>query len=140
MVDPGAVASCAWADMVPFTDRWPGNPDSRDRTLAYWIEKSESDEWSFTQLQQLLGQIVDTGGDIPDALQRWANEVASNRRKLQKRTGPKGNRTRDAWIAAFVDIATEAGLSQRAAAQYIGRVLGMSAEAVVSARRRGLRV
>ena len=143
MADPGAFGVYQWAQKVPLVDQWPqvrGQRQFRLAYLAYWVEKSESDPWTFHQLQELLGSMIDAGERVPAALQSWANEVASGRRREPRRTGPKGDRTKDCWIAAGVHILSKCGMSQREVKRQMGRVLSKSEEAIESARRRGLAV
>ena len=147
MVDPGAVARCDWPDKIPLADQWRGEvspqtealfPDRRNKLLAFWIEKSETDDWTFDQLCDLIGAvIIDAGEEVP-ALNQWALEVAARRRKLPTRTGPKGDRVRDFDIAAIVEILSECGMSKRAAKRTLADVYHKSEEAIESARARGL--
>ncbi len=148
MANPGAVARCDWGENFPLTDQWRREvspqtealfPDRRDKLLAFWIEKSETDDWTFDQLGDLVGAMIDAGEDVP-ALDRWAREVAARRRKRPTRTGPKGDRTRDFHIAALVEILSRSGMSQRAAKRLLKDTFHMSEEAVESARARGRRV
>ena len=137
MADPGGFARYLWEEKMPLPDAWAQHsPSFHDRILAYWIEKSESDEWTFDQLRNLLGNMMDTDEPVLPPLQRWAYEVAAGRRKCPTRRGPKGDRTRDAHIAARVYILRK-GMSQRAAERLLADELNMSPEAVASARRRG---
>ena len=145
MTDPGATLRWDWGEKVPLVDQWRHKvgalteelfPDRRDEMLAYWIEMSETDEWTFEQLQALLADILDADEPVPTALQAWGNGVATGLRQSPSRRGPKGDRTRDARIAAFVHILSEAGVSQRATKRVLAQALGKSEEAIESARAR----
>ena len=147
MANPGATVRWDWGEMVPLTDQWRCEvspqtearfPDRRDRMLAYWIENSQTDQWTFDQLGVLLDSMIGTE-TIPPALGLWAYEVAARRRKRPTRPGPKGDRTRDCRIAGIVHFLSGA-MSGRAAKRLIGKALHMSEEAVESARARGRRV
>lgn len=141
MVDPGGFAVFEWGEKIPLVGQWHRSRGLwRDRRLVFWIEQSEADEWTFEQLQALLGRMVDTGEPVPTALQRWAFEVAVGRRTAPRRTGPKSDRTRDARTAGAVEFLKSGGRSQRAATKVVADALGVSYEAAESARRRGRRV
>ena len=150
MVDPGAVARCDWADKIPLADQWRREvspqtealfPDRRNKLLAFWIEKSETDDWTFDQLSDLVRAMIDAGEEVPALLNQWALEVAARWRKLQTRTGPKGDRVRDFEIAVMVELLSEWGsMSKRAAKRMLAGELHKSEEAIESARARGLRV
>ena len=148
MADPGATVRWDWGEMVPLTDQWQCEvspqtealfPDRRDRMLAYWLEQSETDPWTFDELGELLGAMMDAGESVPPALDQWAREVAARWRNRPTRTGPKGDRTRDFRIAGMVHALSSA-MSGRAAKRLIGESLHMSEEAVEGARARGRRV
>ena len=148
MANPGAVARYDWGEKFQLTDQWRCDvspqtealfPDRRDKLLAFWIERSETDDWTFEQLRELLGAMMNAGESVPPALDQWAREVAARRRKRPTRTGPKGDRTRDFRIAGMVHALSSA-MSGRAAKRLIGESLHMSEEAVEGARVRGRRV
>lgn len=140
MIDPGATVRWDWGEKVPLADQWRHKVGRRDKMLAYWIEMSATDEWTFAQLQALLADFLDAGEPVPTTLQAWANDVAIGRRRGPSRRGPKGDRTRDARIAAAVHILSEAGMSERAAKRLLSGALHKSEEAIESARARGRRV
>ena len=134
MADASARVRFLWGEQFPLT------PDNSASALAFWINKSATDPWTFGDLKRLLGQLMDDGLAIPPALDAWAREVAAGRREAPRRTGPKGDRTRDFRIAGVVAMLQDFGMSQRAAVQFVARTTGKSAQAVHSARRRGLGV
>ena len=148
VVDPGAVARNEWGLKVPLVDQWQREvsphtetlfPDRRVKLLAYWLEQSETDEWTFDQLGELVGALMDAGEAVP-ALDQWAREVAARRRTRPKRRGPKGDRTRDFTVAALVHTLSRAGMSGRTAKRLLANTLHQSEEAIESARARGRRV
>ena len=121
----------AWADYSTGT-----NILYRDRALAYWIDMSRDDPWTFDQLGDLVGALMDVGESVP-ALDQWAREVASRR---VERPNPKGrkrvDRSEDARIVFAIVGLTLFGKSRREACRIIGEVLHKSPEAVESAWRR----
>ena len=40
----------------------PLEHEASGAALAYWIEKSASDEWTYRDLQRFLAELVDAGG------------------------------------------------------------------------------
>ena len=121
--------------------RRPLEPDASDSALAFWIEKSNSDEWSFDDLGRLLGTMLDDGLTPAPALALWAYEVAAKRRARPTRTGPKSNPRKDIYIATFSAlIQSTSGMSERAANRRVGAKLNMSPEGVRSACLRARRV
>ena len=116
----------------------PLESNPSDDALAFWIEKSSIDNWTFDDLERLVGELIDDAdAPIPPALNQWALECAAGRRARPNRRGPKPNRRRDIAIMLCVEIALgHFGDSQSAAFRRIGSGLNMSAKAVESARRR----
>ncbi len=146
MADPGAFGVYQWVQKVPLADQWQhmqvgGNRKYRKLYLGYWIEKAEADPWTYSQLRELLGSLMDSGERIPGALQSWANAVAVRRAREPRRTGPKSDRRKDAWVYFGVRLVSEMHhVSEREAKRRIGRLLHLSEDGVESARRRGLAV
>ena len=132
MDNPGGWAKFLWGEKVPL------DSGASATVLAYWIEKSESDPWTFDDLTHWLGVFVDNGKHPPPALGQWACEVAAKRRTRPARTGPQSDRTGDARIAVAVAILEDGGMKQKLAIDHIGRMLNKSPEGIKSARRRGL--
>lgn len=135
---PGWLAVRAWKLREPLTSQWKlTEPDQRDRVLAFWIRASESDKWTFEQLQDLLNSVMDAN-EIPDALQAWANEVTARRRKIPTRRGPKSDPRGDfkTMVDAILRKALR-GTSLRRAYHEIAKKANRSPEAVESAVRRG---
>ena len=121
--------------------RLPLAPDAGGAVLAFWIEKSKSDEWTFDDLGRALGAIIDDGLTPPPALALWACEVAAKRRARPTRTGPKSDPKKDAILATFTALLqAKDATSERAAVRKVGGLPGMSAEGVRSAGRRAWRV
>ena len=123
--------------------RLPLEPDAGASVLAFWIEKSKSDEWTFDDLGRVLGAMLDDGLTPPRPLALWACEVAAKRRARPTRTGPKSDPKKDAIIGAFTELllATDKAItSERAAIRKVGAVLGKSPEGVKSACLRARRV
>ena len=132
MVKPNPVIQKQWIM------RGPIRADAGDATLDYWIEKSSVDEWTYDDLERLVGELIDDAdAPMPPALNQWALERAAGRRPRPSRTGPKSNPKRDVGIMLCVEIAmAHFGDSQRAAFRRIGDGLNMSPQAVETARRR----
>ena len=135
---PGACRS--WWLREPLTDQWARcEPTERDRRLRFWLRASEDDEWTFDQVHELFASRFDAG-DVPAALQRWANEVHLCRRQRPTRTGPKHDRRADYKAMVGTVILTELfGLSKRAAYREIAPVRHRGPEAIESAAKRGSR-
>ena len=93
MDNHGGWAKFLWIEKRPLDCR------ASPKVLAYWIEKSESDPWTFDDLSHLVGAFLDSGDQIPTALEKWASEVAAKRRTRPARTGPTSDRTSDVRIA-----------------------------------------
>ena len=101
---PGLSACRAWVLRERLPDHWARiDPDQRDRALAFWIRASETDEWTFEQLRDLVGAAMDVGETTP-ALDQWAREVTARRRRKPTRTGPKSNPQSDYRLMAAVEI------------------------------------
>ena len=125
----------AWArEYAPGT----GNFAWRDRVLAYWIEMSERDPWTFDDVGDLLAAMLDSGEDVPPRLDAWAREVASRRRSRPTPSGRRrADRSEDARIVLLLVMYTRLfGDSRREACRIIGRGLHKSPEAIESAWRR----
>ena len=135
---PGWLVCRAWMLREPLTTQWALiEPDERDHVLAFWIRASESDAWTFDQLGDLVGTVMNAGEEIP-TLDQWAREVASRRRCTPTRRGPKGDRRTDFRTMLDVALRTEFfGMSKRAAYREIGAETNRSPEAVESASKRG---
>ena len=90
---PGLSACRAWVLRERLPDHWARiDPDQRDRALAFWIRASETDEWTFEQLRDLVGAAMDAGESAP-ALDQWAREVTARRRR---KADPHGAEIRSA--------------------------------------------
>ena len=137
-------ARLLWGEMAPLPEVWahdyrPGsrNFGGRDRVLAYWLRMAESDPWTFDQVGDLLGAMLDSGEDVPPCLDTWAREVASRRRS---RPRPKGrrrtDRADDSHVALQVRALAMMTGSRREACRIVGGWLAMSPENVESAWRR----
>ena len=112
-------------------------PAERDRALDFWIRASEFDEWTFEHLRDLFGNLIDSG-DMPPALQAWANEFTARRRQAPTRRGPKNDPAKDFKTMADVVLRSEfKGMSLRQAYREVGKEINRSPEAVESAVRRG---
>ena len=135
---PGWLAVRSWKRRESMTDTWALTPpDQRDRVLAFWIRASESDEWTFEQLRALFGELMDAS-EVPGALQAWANELASSRRRPPTRRGPKGDPRDDLRTMVDVMLRSElGGVSRRQAYREVAEETNRSPEAVESAARRG---
>ena len=136
--DPGTVALWEWFETIPLSNTWSQcSASNQERLLTFWLLASEDDPWTFEQLKLLLGELLEASGTIPSILCRWGLEVAVGLRAAPRRTGPKGDRTRDARIAAILHCYTKfAGISRVKAAKRVGAAISLSPEAVESARRR----
>ena len=133
MAKPGTLFKKGWAM------RFGLDPDAGADALAYWIEQSSSDEWSFDDLERLIGVFLDDGRelrDFPPALARWATEVAGRRRTRPNRPGPKTDPKRDVAITILVDYLVGEGHSQREAMRLLGDGLSLSPKTIESCRRR----
>ena len=118
--------------------------------LAYWIEQSGRDPWTYDDLQRLIGELLDTGRDPPPPLEHWAREVAAGRRNRPNRSGPKSDSRRDLIIRVLVEMMSgeEAfdgqfgfrKMTQKQAFKLIADALHKSPEAIAGARRRGLKM
>ena len=99
----GTWALVNWKARSPFVKQWAlMSGDSRESTLGFWIRASDSDEWAFGQLQELLNSLLDVGldvGDVPPALRRWGLEYAAGRRTAPVRRGRKGHPSEDFHMA-----------------------------------------
>ena len=79
---PGGLACRDWYLRIPLTEQWTEtSADFRECVLAFWIRASESDAWTYSQLQVLMQNFLDTNEDSPSALQTWANNIAADRIK-----------------------------------------------------------
>ena len=132
MAEPGAWVKRGWALRTPL------EPVASAGALAYWIEKSTGDPWTFDDLLRLIGGALDEQRDLPTALERWAFEVATGRRARPIKRGPPSNHWNDAVVWAFVELLSGEGgsMSQAEAFRQVGDVIHRSPEAVASARRR----
>ena len=128
---PGGMAVLHWTWRVPLSEQWADvSEEFQDRHLRFWIRASEEDEWTFSQLQELLDALLDSGSEIPHVLGAWAYEVAAERRSPPTRRGPKSDFDRDMRILAGEHILKLLGKSQRQAHQLIGDALNLSREGV----------
>ena len=97
---PGTRAFVNWKARSPFVKQWSLMSDgSRAQVLDFWIRAPEFDEWTFGQLQELLGSLLEVD-DIPPALERWSLEYSARRRKVPVRRGRKGHPSED-FLMAF---------------------------------------
>ena len=130
-----------WGEKVPLPEAWASystgtNILYRDQALAYWIEMSRDDLWTFDQLGYLVGVVMDASESVP-MLDQWARDVASLRLPRPKPQGRKRvDRSEDALIVDAIAVFTLFGNSRREACRIIGEVLHKSPEAVESAWRR----
>ena len=148
---PGGRAHRNWYWRKPLVDQWAETGERfRDRVLAFWIRVSERDDWTFDQLKDLLRHMLDSGEEVPAALNQWALEVAAERR--QKKVGRKSDPNGDFRTLMGVEFAKELfGWSARRAYREIaelpwpqrsldgkrtGKVVHRSWETVASAARR----
>ena len=120
---PGGWACFQWYERWPLPEQWVNtSSDFQERVLAFWIRASESDEWTFSQLNDLLAILHDSESEeIPPALNTWGIEVALGRRKvpLGRPTDPVG----DARTATVEHFLTEFfGFSKRRAHQEIAKI------------------
>ena len=97
MVDPGAFVRFEWGEKVPLRETWTGcsegkNVQLRGPALAYWIEKSETDKWTFDQLIDQLDALLDSGR-VPTALERWRLEFIAGK----TRTGGQARARAAPW-------------------------------------------
>ena len=59
---PGWLVCRAWMLREPLTTQWALiEPDERDHVLAFCIRASESDAWTFDQLGDLVGTVMNAG-------------------------------------------------------------------------------
>lgn len=135
--DPGAFALWEWFETTPLSRTWSQcSKQNQERLMRFWLRASEEDPWTFEQLGLLLRNLLEASETIPRTLRRWGLEVAAGLREAPRRTGPKGNRTRNARIAATLHLLTKFfGISRREAAKKVGAAINLSPEAVESARR-----
>ena len=105
-----------WALRESLPDQWAETPPrKRDRVLAYWLRASETDEWTFDQLRDLVGALLDAGKTMP-ALDQWAREFAAGRREKPIRPGRKSDPTSDHLTMAEIEVRKAVrGESDRAA-------------------------
>lgn len=132
-----------WGEMVPLPEAWECHSSGtnvlyRDRALAYWIEMSQCDPWTFDQLRDLLDSVMNSGETVPPALDCWAREFAAGRLRRPRLRGRKRvNRYEDAQIVLLVVFLVELlGKSRREACRILGEGLNKSPETIESAWRR----
>ena len=135
---PGTVALWEWFEAFPLTTTWSRcSKSGRERLLRFWLRAAEDDKWTFEQLRLLLCELLEANETVPCTLSHWGLEVAAGLRAAPQRTGPKGNRTRDARIAAAVHLYSKfCGISRREAAKKVAAAVHLSPQGVESARRR----
>ena len=96
------LAAHLWKGQVSFAGQWERmTPEQRDRVLEFWLRLSETDKWTRQQLRQLFMSCMDAG-DIPEALQAWANKDYTGSLK-PIRTGPRTDHASDYRITAMVE-------------------------------------
>ena len=125
----------AWQSRQSLVSVWRSTADT-DAALRFWLRAAEHDDWTFRQLQKLLGAILDEGQPVPASLQAWANEVAAGRRDEPKRTGPKTDHRRNYQMLVGVAILEWSGLSERRTYRELGKLYHCSPEAARDAVKR----
>ena len=136
---PGPAVCRAWKLREPLADQWKRyNVETRDRALVFWIKAAQVDEWTYAQLGDLVGTLIDCSKEPPKSLERWAFEVAARHLRPPTRRGPKGDVRQDfLTMVEAVIRQVIGGQSARRAYAEMGEEQCRSPKTIEAAVRRG---
>ena len=127
-----------WKQRKPLIETWRALADGeRDTALAFWLEASNVDKWTFDELKTLLRECR-AAGRVPPILADWGLAVAAEQTYPPIRPGRQTNYAEDLHVMmAVVFRQARLGETVHAACQAVAETTNRSYEGVRAAYKRG---